>query len=80
MLPCDTICDTAAFHVLHTTAQDTLMACIPLAIAMPIALAAFVLTAYDCTRHLYEQRSRNKGQAAFWVTNGCTSMSKPIPT
>ena len=56
------------------------MTCIPLAKAMPIALTAFVLTAYDCTRHLYEQRSRHKRQAALWVTNGCTSMSKPITT
>ena len=23
---------------------------------------------------------RQKGQAALWVTNGCTSMSKPITT
>ena len=58
--------------------QDALITCIPLATAMPIAIMAFVLTAYDCTRHLYEQRSRNKDQAAMWVTNGCTSMSKPI--
>ena len=59
-------------------AQDALMTCIPLKTAMPIAVTAFLLTAYDCTRHLYEQRSRINGQAALWVTNGCTSMSKPI--
>ena len=54
------------------------MTCIPLATAKPMVVTAFVLTAYDCTRHLYEQHSRHKGQAALWVTNGCTSMSKPI--
>ena len=25
-------------------------------------------------------RAEHKGQAALWVTNGCTSMSKPITT
>ena len=25
-------------------------------------------------------RTEHKGQAALWVTNGCTSMSKPIST
>ena len=54
------------------------MTSILLPTAMPTARTAFVLTAYDCTQHLYEQRSRHKGQAALWVTNGCTSMSKPI--
>ena len=45
------------------------MTCVPLATAMPIAPTASVLTAYDCTRHLYEQRSQHKGQAALWITN-----------
>ena len=45
------------FTSFHITAQDMLMTCIPLATTMPIAYRAFVLTAYDCTRHLYKQRS-----------------------
>ena len=64
----------------HITAKDALMTCIPPATAKPMAVTTFVLTAYDCSRHLYEQHSRHKGQAALWVTNSCISMSKPITT
>ena len=41
---------------------------------------------YGRSQHLCQQRSSmqialtHKGQAALWVTNGCTSMSKPITT
>ena len=34
--------------------HDFISPLISLATAMPIAFTAFVLTAYDCTRHLYE--------------------------
>ena len=68
------------------TAQDAIMTCIQLAIVMPIAQTAFVLTADDL--HMTSirialrpyARPEHKGQAALWVPNGCTSMSKPITT
>ena len=50
---------------------------------MPIALLAFVRIAYDGSRHYYANSAhdiQHKGQAALWVTNGRTSMSKPITT
>ena len=47
---------------------------------MLTALMAYARIAKDCSRHLCKQRSRIKGPAALWVTNGCTSMSKPITT
>ena len=49
---------------------------------MPIALVAYVRIAYDGSRHLfkYAHDIQHKGQAALWVTHGCTSMSKPVTT
>ena len=49
---------------------------------MPIALMAYVriaMTVHD----IYANSAhdiQHKGQAALWVTNGCTSVSKPITT
>ena len=49
---------------------------------MPIALVAYVRIAM-MVHDIYANSAHNiqhKGQAALWVTNGCTSMSISITT
>ena len=67
LLSCDTVCDSAVFR---KTAHDI------------YANGAQCICANSkCLLTISMQTAlTQKGQAALWVTNGCTSMSKPITT
>ena len=53
--------------------------CEYLMVSMPTALMACARIANDSVLTTSMQIAlTQKGQAALWVTNGCTSMSKPI--